>query len=305
MEPTPTIDSLNGRFAIPGIAEIVAGEGGLAKVSITIPAAAAEIYLHGAQITSWKPAGSDDVIFLSRKSRWEEGRAIRGGIPVCFPWFRAKVDNAQAPAHGVVRTKAWELISITQSANGVTVTLATESDDASRKWWPYEFRLVHRITVGAELRLELTATNTGTTPLRFEEALHTYHRVGDVRKARVSGLDGTQFLDNTDGNREKTQQSDVAMQQATDNAYLHTSAALELIDPVLRRRVRIEKSHSVTTVVWNPWEEGARSLADLGDDEWPLFACVEASNILGAAVELAPNEAHTMAATIRMTPDAS
>jgi glucose-6-phosphate 1-epimerase len=269
-------------------------------VSIANAAAAAEIYLHGAQITSWRPSGYEDVLFLSEHSRWEIGRAIRGGIPVCFPWFRAKADDPQAPAHGVVRTKAWTLTALTQSRDGVVVTLETASDAMSRKWWPYEFRLVHQLTVGAELKLELTAFNTGDTPLRFEEALHTYHRVGDVKKARVAGLDGTVFLDNTAGNVEKTQRGDVVTTRATDNAYLHTSGALELVDAVLHRRVRIEKKNSLTTVVWNPWEEGAKALADLGGDEWPQFACVEASNILDAAIELAPGAEHTMEAVIRV-----
>jgi glucose-6-phosphate 1-epimerase len=294
------IDSLNARFAIPGIAEIVAANGGLPKVRVTSAFASADIYLHGAQVTSWQPAGHEEIIFLSEKSRWENGRAIRGGIPICFPWFRAKADDAKAPAHGVVRTKSWELISISESADGVVVELVTKSDSLTREWWPYEFHVMHRVTVGAKLKLELIATNTGTTPFTIEEALHTYHAVGDVKQVRVAGLDGTKFLDNMDGNAEKMQAGDVVISQATDNAYLDTRQALELIDPVLKRSVRIEKEHSLTTIVWNPWDKAAHALADLGDEEWKGFACVEASNILGAAVPLAAGEEHAMTATIRV-----
>jgi glucose-6-phosphate 1-epimerase len=292
------IDKWNERFGIAGVAQVVAGRGGLAMVQVTASLATAEIYLHGAQVTSWRPAGADEVLFLSVQSRFEDGKAIRGGIPICFPWFRGKADDAKAPAHGVVRTKEWELVSVAQAGEAVVITLAAESDDASRRWWPHEFRAVHRITVGAQLRLELTVTNTGSAPLRFEEALHTYHRVGDAARIRVTGLEATPYLDNMDRNREKMQHGDVAMTGPMDNAYLNTRAALEVIDPVLGRRIRTEKKNSITTVVWNPWESGAKALADLGDDEWRQMACVEASNILGAAVELAPGEEHAMTAVI-------
>ena len=298
-----TISEWNERFGITGAAEIMAGQGGLAMVRVTAPAASAEIYLHGAQVTSWKPAGNDEVLFLSSESRFEDGKAIRGGIPICFPWFRGKTDDAKAPAHGVVRTKEWELVSVAQAGEDVVVTLATESDEASRRWWPYAFRVVYRVTVGAQLGLEFTAINTDSRAQRIEEALHTYHRVGDAAQIRVTGLDGTAYLDNMDGNREKIQHGDVVFTQQTDNAYLDTRAELDLVDPVLGRRIRTEKKNSITTVVWNPWESGAKALSDLGDDEWRQMACVEASNILGAAVVLAPGEEHGMAAVISVKND--
>ena len=203
MSSTNQLDERNERFAIPGAASIVAGNGGLPKVQISTPSATAEIYLHGAQVTSWKPTGFDEVIFLSQHSRWENGKAIRGGIPVCFPWFRAKTDDPKAPAHGFARTKAWDVEGIDKIADAVLVTLSTQTDAESRKWWPYECRVVLKIAVGAQLRLDLTVTNTGSDSLHFEEALHTYNRVGDVHSLRISGLDGVAYLDNRDGNLRK------------------------------------------------------------------------------------------------------
>ncbi|MGO9336450.1 MAG: D-hexose-6-phosphate mutarotase [Terracidiphilus sp.] len=302
VEPSQ-IDALNRRFEIPGIAAVVSGNGGLAKVRVTTPLASAEVYLHGAQVTSWQPAAAEEAIFLSEHSHWQDGRAIRGGIPICFPWFRAKADNPQAPAHGVVRTKEWQLDSVTAKQDGsVIVTCSTASDDSTRRWWPHEFRLLHRVTVGRILHLELTATNHGTASFIFEEALHTYFRVGDAEAVRIRGLDQVAYLDNTDGNREKVQSGDVAFAAPTDNAYINTHGALELIDPTLHRILRTAKENSATTVVWNPWQQGAASLADLGKDEWRQMTCVEASNILRAAVSLAPGEQHTMVATIGVTP---
>jgi glucose-6-phosphate 1-epimerase len=296
-------DELNERFAIAGVARITAGNSGLPRVSVSCPAATAEVYLHGAQLTSWCPAGAEEVIFLSKQSQWASGRAIRGGIPVCFPWFRNKADDPKAPAHGFVRTKAWQLDSVERLGDAVMVTLSTSSDEGTRAWWPYDFHLVHRLTIGAELAQELVMKNTGSKALRFEEALHTYYRVGGADAVRISGLDGVAYLDNTDGNREKRQQGNIAFTAQTDRAYLDTTHPVEIIDPILRRRIRLEKQESRTTVVWNPWSTGAQSLADLGDDEWRTMACVEASNIRAFAVDLGPGQQHSMQTLIKVSAD--
>lgn len=293
-----TIEELNRRFAIPGSAEVLEGNGQLPKVRITTPKAIGEIYLHGANVTSWRPAGAEEVLFLSSHSKWKDGSEIRGGIPICFPWFRAKADNPKAPAHGFVRTKAWQLESVSGNGDTVTVSMSTGNDESTPNWWPGDFRLVHRATFASELKLELAVTNTGTTPLHFEEALHTYHKVGHVNNIRVRGLDGVPYLDNTDSNREKTQHGDVVITTQTDNAYIDTDDALELVDPELHRRIRITKENSFTTIVWNPWTQGAQLLSDLGDHEWQQFVCAEASNILARGVNLAPREQHSMTVTI-------
>jgi glucose-6-phosphate 1-epimerase len=297
-----SVAELSQRFAIPGVAEIEAGQSGLPKVVISTAAAKGEIYLHGSQVTSWQPAGAEEVIFLSTQSKFAAGSAIRGGIPVCFPWFRNKLDDPKAPSHGFVRTKAWTLDSIDKAKNSVTVTFSTASDESTRAWWPYDFHLLHRVTVGSELVEELVMHNTSATQLRFEEALHTYYRVGDSAKVRISGLAGVRYLDNTDDNREKNQEGDVMFRAQTDRAYMDTTHAVEIEDPVLRRRIRLVKENSRSTVVWNPWIEGAKSLSDLGDEEWRNMGCVEASNMRACGVDLAAGGQHTMKTTVTVTP---
>jgi len=298
METKSVVEELDRRFGIPGVARICEGNGGLPRIHITGSRAEGEMYLHGAQVTSWKPAGNDEVLFLSTKSRWQEGQAIRGGIPICFPWFRAKADDPKAPAHGFVRTKSWQLESIVEEEPGVLVSMSIESDEQTRRWWPADFRLVHRVVFGPELTLELVCTNTGKTRLRFEEALHTYNRVADVARVRLKGLDTVHFLDNTDSNAAKVQRGDVKIASATDNAFLDAQNDVDLIDPEFHRYIRLEKNNSLTTVVWNPWREGAARLSDLGDGEWTQYLCVEASNILDASVSLAPGEEHKMTAVL-------
>lgn len=271
------------------------------RVRITSPEAAAEMYLHGAHVTSWKPAGREELLFLSSQSRWEHGHAIRGGVPICFPWFGNKTDDPKAPAHGFVRTIAWQLASIAQIEGAVTVSMVTESNEDTMRWWPAEFRLLHRATFGAELSLELIVTNQGRAPLRFEEALHAYFRVGDIERARVRGLDTVHYLDKTDSNRKKTQQGEIAIVSETDRVYLNTGDAIELVDAVLPRMTRVTKENSRTTVVWNPWVQKAHSLSDFGDDEWKQMICIETSNVSDFAVNLEPGEQHTMKAQVRIT----
>ncbi len=292
---------LDRRFGIAGAAQLTTGNGGLAKVQIAAPGVAGDMYLHGAHVTSWKPAGAQEVFFVSPHSRWEGGVAIRGGVPVCFPWFGDKADNPHAPAHGFVRTKAWQLESIEQRDGAVSVSMLTESDDSTRKWWPFDFRLLHRVSFGAELVLELTMINLGSTPLRFEEALHAYYNVGDATKASVAGLDGAEYLDKTDAYRKKTQQGDVVITSETDRVYLNTSRALELTDPVLHHHISVTKVNSRTTVVWNPWMEKARALSDLGEDQWKRMLCIEVTNVGDFAVELGPGQEHTMKAVVRVS----
>jgi glucose-6-phosphate 1-epimerase len=294
MEAVGTTSELDRRFGIPGIANLVEGNGGLSKVNITSPQAEGEMYLHGAHVTSWNPAGGEELLFVSSQSRWEEGRAIRGGIPICFPWFGDKTDDSHAPAHGFVRTKAWQLESIVQSGDAVTVSMFTESDASTKRWWPADFRLVHRATFGSELSLELVLRNTGAKPLRFEEALHAYYRVADAEKARLRGLETVHYLDKADSNQEKTQHGEIAIISETDRIYLDTTHAVELDDPVLRRRIRVTKQNSLTTVVWNPWVQKARALADLRDDEWTQMICIETSNVSVFSVDVAPGQQHTM-----------
>jgi glucose-6-phosphate 1-epimerase len=175
---------------------------------------------------------------------------------------------------------------------------STESDDSTRRWWPFDFRLDYRITVGAKLRLELVMKNSGQSALRFEEALHTYFKVGDVERVRVRGLDGAVFLDNREGNREKIQRGDVVLSRQTDNAYADANGVAEIIDPLLGRTLRTEKLGSNSTIVWNPWSDGASSMADLSEHEWRQMLCVEGGNILTSAVSLDAGQSHSMAIAI-------
>jgi glucose-6-phosphate 1-epimerase len=297
--PAPLGD-LNRRFEIPGIASIVAGRGGLSCVQVTAPRASGQIYLHGAHVTSWQPAGADEALYVSSKSKWQDGSAIRGGVPICFPWFSTRAEEPRSPAHGLVRTKSWQLEGITHADHNVTVALSTSADDATRKTWFGDFHLLFCATFGEQLRLELIVTNHGTTSFRFEEALHSYFRVGNVMAAKLRGLNGAVYADKTDAHREKHQHGDLALSSETDRIYRNTLATIEIEDPAGRRRVLVAKEGSRDTVVWNPWSERGKAMSDVGPDEWRQFVCVETCNVGDHAINLAPAQAHTMTALVSL-----
>ena len=303
MSEETRIAALNERHGISGAARIEAGNGGLPKILVATRMGSAEIYLYGAQVTSWKPAGFDEVLFVSEKSHWERGKAIRGGIPVCFPWFRGKPDDPQAPTHGFVRTKEWRLEEIGRDdGETVSVVLSTDSDGETRRWWTYEFRLEYEIRIGRSLDLKLKMQNTGSSELQFQEALHTYFRVGDVMGARVQGLDGVRYLDNRDDNHAQVQQGELVLSKQTDNAYLDATGEVAILDSALGRKLVTEKSGSVSTIVWNPWSDGAAKLADFGDDEWRGMLCVEGGNVLGQALTLGTGATHPLSISLSVHP---
>ena len=298
MSAVESIAELNERFGILDLATVVPGRGGLPKVLIASPQAHGEMYLHGSHVTSWIPKHAAEVIYCSSNTLWQDGHAIRGGVPICFPWFGDKADDRKAPAHGFVRTKAWKLASISQVEAGVAVTMTTANDDDTRKWWPHEFRLECCATFAAELNIALTVTNTGSAAFSVEEALHAYFHVGDAQQLAIRGLSGTHYIDKVDHFTEKSQDGDVRLTGETDRVYLQTTHDLEIVDPALNRNITIRKQNSQNTVVWNPWAEKAAAMTDLGAGQWKKFVCVETANTGDAAVSVAPGEAYAMAVKV-------
>src|SRR5262245_65554156 len=145
MSDQTLLDSLNERFAIAGVLKFEAGSGGLVRAAVAGRSAEGHVYLHGAHVTHYRPAGQRPLLFLSERSQFAGGKAIRGGVPVIFPWFGARAGHPEAPDHGFARTREWAVESVEPASDGtVAVTLALEADDATRQTWPHEFRGRHR-----------------------------------------------------------------------------------------------------------------------------------------------------------------
>lgn len=287
---------------IPGIATFHQGPDGLTRLCITAPLAAAEIALDGAHVMHFQPSGAAPVLFLSRSSHLAPGKPIRGGIPVCFPWFGPRAGRPDSPAHGFARIHLWEVESLTASAAGsVTAVLRLTSNEETRAHWPHDFIARLRIEVARELTVTLDVENTGAEPWQFEEALHTYFAVSDVREVSVTGLEGAAYLDKTDALQRKQLGSDpLHIVSETDRVFPGTTATCVIDDPGLRRRILVEKSGSQTTVVWNPWIAKAAAMPDFGDDEWPQMLCIETANTGDDVVTVPPGGTHSMSTKISL-----
>lgn len=293
------IAELEERFAVPGVLGFETTSSGLVFVQVTAPAASATVYLHGAHLTDWQPAGESPVLFLSARTELVPGKPIRGGVPVIFPWFGGKADDKAAPAHGIARVLPWGVEDVRVTGGTVALTLSLHPSDATQKWWPHEFEARFTVTVGSSLEMSLQIRNTSPAAFAFEEALHTYFTVSDVRNVRVDGLSGTDYLDKVDGFKRKQQEGPVTISGETDRVYIDTTATCVLDDPGLRRRIFVEKVNSASTVVWNPWIAKAKAMADFGEEAWPGMICIETCNVGENRVNLPAGQTHQMKAILR------
>jgi glucose-6-phosphate 1-epimerase len=300
-----TSTELNERFGLPGVL-LFEDHGELVRARISLPTCEASIYLQGAHLTHWQPAGQQPVLFLSERSAFTPGKAIRGGVPICFPWFGARSDGLPGPSHGFARIQPWQLafaalLPDTGEGDRLQLTFVLGPTDLSRSVGFDHFRIAYEVMLGSTLSSKLTVANLGTDPFHFEEALHAYYHVADVRKTRLGGLESARYLDKRDAGKEKSAPAvPLTLTEFSDRVFFANSAPLTIDDPGNGRRIHIEKQHSATTVVWNPWPEGSASLADLGPEDWPHFLCVEAANTATEAITLAPGEAHFMTTMITL-----
>ena len=283
-------------LSIPNVLTFEEGPSGLLRAAIFTPHAEATVYLQGAHVTHYRPTGQKPLLFTSAKSSFAAGQAIRGGVPVCFPWFGFRGDDPASPMHGFARVLPWTVESADQGPDkSLTLTLRLDPSEETRRLWPHEFALWHRITVGPSLDLALEIRNTSEGALVVEEAFHTYLAVADVRQVSIVGLANTTYIDKTLAMARKTEgEAPITIVGETDRRYLNTRARCIVEDPVLARRITIEKSGSDSSILWNPWIEKAKAMADFGDDEWPRMLCVESGNVLDNALALPSGGHHTL-----------
>ncbi len=292
---------LNRRLAIEGVLGFKQGPGGLAVAEVENEKASALVALQGAQVMRWAPRGEDPVIWLSGAARFAPGKSIRGGVPLCWPWFGAHASEADFPGHGYARTVSWEVLA-TEALNPAQTRLVLRllETDATRAWWPHDTPVECAITVGEALELELATRNAGSAPVTIGEALHTYFQVGDIAQVQVLGLEDGEYLDKVDGFRRKTQSGPVTFSGEVDRVYVNNSGACVISDPVLQRRILIDKRGSESTVVWNPWLEKAEKMGDLGDEGYRHMLCVESGNAADNLVEIAPGAEHRLWVSYRV-----
>lgn len=297
---TAILSSELKRLEIPGRVRLQEGNGDLLKVEINTDFSEAELYLQGAHVTEFRKRGEEPLLFTSSFSRFEKQQAIRGGVPVIFPWFAAREGE---PFHGFARISAWRLNEVLAlPTGGVTLRLSLTPIAAAATWPPFTLNYV--VTVTETLRLELIATNgSADQDFSFENCLHTYFHVGDVRTIRVKGLKGVTYLDKVDNFAAKVEgEEEIAIVAETDRVYQDTASTVEILDPSLKRTIRIEKSGSESTVLWNPWIAKSQQMPDFGNEEYLRMVCVESGNVGKNRVVLPPGRSVVMSTLISSSP---
>ena len=276
------------QFEIPGRVRIAGGNGGLTKVDITTACSTAEVYLHGAHITGFQKKGDPPLLFMSHRSQFAAGKPIRGGVPICFPWFGPHEEGV----HGFARVVEWELAATNAAPDGtVTIRLRLPPVAAGADWPSLATEFV--VTVADRLTMELITTNRAPDRLlEFENCLHTYFAVGNIAQVSLAGLQDMPFDDfafGAGGVRKNGDPLPLRITQETNRVYFDHAGAVEIRDDTLRRTIRVEKFSSRSTVVWNPWTT-QKMPDDFEPGEHQRMVCVESGNVKRNAVSLSPGQ---------------
>ena len=272
-------------------------------LEIRHPQFSADLLLQGAQLIYFAPAGDSNWLWLSETAGYKQGVSLRGGIPLCWPWFgnaqmnpeavKARIFRPEtAPAHGFVRSRPWHLTSLQETDSSVSLSLAPDNTD-DPQWQSSQPLTLSAGFVFCQdgISIRLTTHNHGPESVTFSQALHSYFPTSDIRQTAISGADGARYLDTLDGWSEQRQQGDIRFRGETDRIY-SAAGPFTLSTPQYRRILQSDGSHSA--VVWNPWEDKARCLSQFADDAYLRMFCVETANAAADAVTLNAGTSHSL-----------
>jgi len=266
---------------------------GLKALRLRAAGSEALVYLQGAHVASFRTSEHGELLWVSAQAVYAPGKAIRGGVPICFPWFGAHASRADLPAHGFARTREFQFEGSQLRGDSVLAELSLTSSAETRSLFPHPFKARLRLCVGRELSLAFEVENTGSEPFDYELALHTYLGVSDVRNVELAGLSGASYDDKVSGARAVLQGDEPLRFVAETDRVYDSNARVSVLDVARTRRLIIDKTCSGTSVVWNPWVDKAKRMSDFGDDEWPHMLCVEAANTGARRITLLPESRHT------------
>jgi len=296
---------LNNKFSTGPQIIVINGKNDIPYIEVKTRDAYALISLYGGQLLSYKFNGCDDLLFLSEIANYSEGKAIKGGIPVCWPWFGADPENKGRQSHGFARNKMWELRSTENiSDTKCKVTMGLKENNETLKLWPHSFDLEIEMAFGDSMDVLLRTTNTGDESFEITQALHTYFSVGDISKVSLQGLDKKNYLDkakiNT-GEEQKYQSGDVEFAQEVDSIYQDVPKDLRLLDLHKQREIKISSFGNKTAVVWNPAAKLSQQMSDIYDDDYKKFVCVETANAADNVIEVKPGESFELSVSYKVS----
>ncbi len=293
------IDELDEKFSIEGEVGFAELENDLIFVTVSNKHADADICLYGAHVTSFRPQNEMDILWMSPESSFEVGKPIRGGIPVCFPWFGPHQTDAEKPQHGFARLMYWDVAGTTTLPGGESlIKLQLCSSEETKEYWPFDFCAEMTIVVGQTLTTSLKVTNTSSESFDFTCALHSYYNISAIENIAIVGLQGTTYFNQLTAENGVQEEEILQIQGPLTRHYLNTETPVLIADSIFSRGIIAAKSGSMVTTVWNPGEETCALIGDLPDDAFHAFVCVEATNAFGYPIQLAPGESHETTAMI-------
>ena len=296
-----TFDTLNNQFGITGLLTFEQGKGDLPMICIRTQHASATICLYGAQLLSYIPQGQKDILWMSEDSFFENGKPIRGGVPVCFPWFGPHVTDKTKPQHGFARLQEWDVINTEESKDEmVTVTLSLQESPFSHEFWPCSFKAIAQFSIGKKLEIKLTVTNTGKDAFEYSDALHTYFNISDIAAIDIEGLQNASYYEGFDMDLKKQQTPLFSFTAETNRRYIDHTGDCIINDPGYSRKIRCGKTGSKVSVIWNPWEATAKTMTDIHPGGYKTYVCAEPANAYPGIdmIQLAPGESHTLSTSI-------
>lgn len=289
-----SVSKLNQKFGLPGELSFRDAGDGFIVIDVENEFCKGSIALQGAHLMTWQPKGEEPVIWMSPVATLAKGKSIRGGVPVCWPWFGPHATEPSFPGHGFARTVPWEVTG-SESLDGGSTRVSLHIAECNTDQWPCEVTAEMHMVLGRDLELELVTINNNDEIFTVGDALHTYFSVGDASKIAIGGLGGCGYIDKVDGGVRKSQQGDVKIAGEVDRIYLDEGQDVVIDDPAMMRRIRIEKRGSHSTVVWNPWIDKCKKMGDFGSDDGYLgMVCVESANAAEDVFELAPRQSHQL-----------
>lgn len=290
------IEELNAHFGNKKQLKFVEDASGIVMIEIENTLASARVCLQGAQLKTWRPrTTSIPVVWLPEDAQCIQGKSLHGGAPICWPWFGVHATEKNYPAHGFARVAPWQLIAVTEEADGATrLVLQMQDSPLRQQYWPQASELTLAITIGHQLSMQLTTKNTGKEAFSFTEAIHTYFQISDIEKVSVLGLAGCTYIDTVGERASRLQEGNIRFVAETDRIYINSESECMIEDTGLMRKIRIIKKGSHSTVVWTPWTEKANKLADLASG-WRQMVCVESGNAAVNQLTLPAGESHVLA----------
>jgi glucose-6-phosphate 1-epimerase len=294
-----TINELNEQFGKTKQIEFSTTTGNLPIVTLSNKYATATVSLYGAQVLSYVPKGEADVLWMSNKSLFQEGKAIRGGIPICFPWFGPNPTDSKKPQHGFARLSTWTVKDVALLPEGtVSITLQLKDSVATKALWDFSFTAEIIVTIDTKLSLTLRCTNNDNKTFDYSDALHSYFNVSDIDNITIDGLkNATYFPAGIDTGIEQHEQL-LAITKEENRRYLNHNNTCVIADKGYKRKITVGKSGSKTTVVWNPGADTTKTMSDMSHDGYKTFICVEAANAFNDLIKLAPGEQFSLTTII-------